>query len=462
MQRFLESRSSSAVSHGRRFAVRAVWQTRRASVGSPAVPHAKDHRGRSPPKSGSANTRCRPPSTCSTAAPRVPFIARYRKEATGGLDDIQLRELEARLALPARAGRPPRGRAQEHRGAGQAHARAARRHRGRAHQAGAGRPVPAVQAQAPHQGPDRARSRHRAAGRQAVRRPDAGSRRRGRRPSSRPRRARAARTSPPCPPCSTACATSCPSAGPKTRRWCSRCANGCGPKACCKSKLAAGKDENNPDVAKFRDYFDYDEPIGRVPSHRALAVFRGRALEILDAKLVLPVEPEPGKPSHRRRQDRAAPGLEPPGPPGRRPAAQVRGLDLAREAVAVDRARPVRPPARRRREGRDQGVRRQPARPAAGRAGRPARGDGPGPRHPHRREGGGGRCHRQAGGHGHRLSARAAPRLGRLAAHAGAAVPQARREPDRHRQRHRQPRDRQAGRRPDASALATRACSAWW
>ena len=28
----------------------------------------------------------------------VPFIARYRKEVTGELDDIQLRELEARLA----------------------------------------------------------------------------------------------------------------------------------------------------------------------------------------------------------------------------------------------------------------------------------------------------------------------------------------------------------------------------
>ena len=27
----------------------------------------------------------------------VPFIARYRKEATAGLDDIQLRELEYRL-----------------------------------------------------------------------------------------------------------------------------------------------------------------------------------------------------------------------------------------------------------------------------------------------------------------------------------------------------------------------------
>jgi len=64
-----------------------------------------------------------------------------------------------------------------------------------------------------------------------------------------------------------------------------------------KSGLMAGKDENNADIAKFRDYFDYDEPIGRVPSHRALAVFRGRAQEILDAKLVLPVEPEPGKPS---------------------------------------------------------------------------------------------------------------------------------------------------------------------
>ena len=57
------------------------------------------------------------------------------------------------------------------------------------------------------------------------------------------------------------------------------------------SKLVAGKDENQPDNAKFRDYFLYDEPIGRVPSHRALAVFRGRGLEILDAKLVLPEPP---------------------------------------------------------------------------------------------------------------------------------------------------------------------------
>ncbi len=64
-----------------------------------------------------------------------------------------------------------------------------------------------------------------------------------------------------------------------------------------RSQLASGKDEQNPDVAKFRDYFAYDEPINRVPSHRALAVFRGRGLEMLDAKLVQPTEPDPGQPS---------------------------------------------------------------------------------------------------------------------------------------------------------------------
>ncbi len=71
-----------------------------------------------------------------------------------------------------------------------------------------------------------------------------------------------------------------------------------------RSKKVEGKNENDPEVAKFRDYFEYDEPIGRVPSHRALAVFRGRALEILEAKLALPepqanstFKPEPGQPS---------------------------------------------------------------------------------------------------------------------------------------------------------------------
>ena len=63
------------------------------------------------------------------------------------------------------------------------------------------------------------------------------------------------------------------------------------------SRLAAGKDDQHPDVARFRDYFDYAEPIGRVPSHRALAVFRGRQLDLLDVKLVLPADAEPGQPA---------------------------------------------------------------------------------------------------------------------------------------------------------------------
>jgi protein Tex len=63
------------------------------------------------------------------------------------------------------------------------------------------------------------------------------------------------------------------------------------------SKLAPGKDGQHADAAKFRDYFDYAEPIRSVPSHRALAVFRGRTQEVLDAKLVLDEETLPGKPS---------------------------------------------------------------------------------------------------------------------------------------------------------------------
>ena len=58
------------------------------------------------------------------------------------------------------------------------------------------------------------------------------------------------------------------------------------------SSRVAEKNEQDPEVAKFRDYFDYDEPIHRVPSHRALAVFRGRTLGLLDAKLMLPADRE--------------------------------------------------------------------------------------------------------------------------------------------------------------------------
>lgn len=58
------------------------------------------------------------------------------------------------------------------------------------------------------------------------------------------------------------------------------------------SRLVEGKDANHPDIAKFRDYFDYAEPVRMVPSHRALAVFRGRSLECLEGKLVAPEAPQ--------------------------------------------------------------------------------------------------------------------------------------------------------------------------
>ncbi len=57
-----------------------------------------------------------------------------------------------------------------------------------------------------------------------------------------------------------------------------------------RARLMPGKDESAAEVAKFRDYFDFDEAIRSVPSHRALAVFRARALDILEARLVPPDE----------------------------------------------------------------------------------------------------------------------------------------------------------------------------
>lgn len=50
------------------------------------------------------------------------------------------------------------------------------------------------------------------------------------------------------------------------------------------SKLVAGKEQ---DGAKFRDYFDYSETLSKVPSHRALAILRGRNEGMLSIALEL-------------------------------------------------------------------------------------------------------------------------------------------------------------------------------
>lgn len=57
------------------------------------------------------------------------------------------------------------------------------------------------------------------------------------------------------------------------------------------SKMVPEK-ETDPAAAKYSDYFDYDEPIETVPSHRALAVFRGRQEGLLTVKVLLTEEEE--------------------------------------------------------------------------------------------------------------------------------------------------------------------------
>jgi uncharacterized protein len=55
------------------------------------------------------------------------------------------------------------------------------------------------------------------------------------------------------------------------------------------SKVIAGKEQEGE---KFADYFDYSEPISAIPSHRALALFRGRREQMLMVSLRLDTEEE--------------------------------------------------------------------------------------------------------------------------------------------------------------------------
>ncbi len=58
------------------------------------------------------------------------------------------------------------------------------------------------------------------------------------------------------------------------------------------SKVIEGKQDAGE---KFADYFDYSETIGTIPSHRALALFRGRREEMLTVALRLDTEEEKPK-----------------------------------------------------------------------------------------------------------------------------------------------------------------------
>ncbi len=56
-------------------------------------------------------------------------------------------------------------------------------------------------------------------------------------------------------------------------------------RACITSRVLKGKESEG---VKFSDYFEHEEPVRRVPSHRALALFRGAANDVLRLRLSLP------------------------------------------------------------------------------------------------------------------------------------------------------------------------------
>ncbi len=96
------------------------------------------------------------------------------------------------------------------------------------------------------------------------------------------------------------------------------------------AKVREGKEEAG---AKFADYFDFAEPYPKLPSHRILAMFRGEKEEILDLR----TEPEPAAPGGTPTLPGSPNQMGPPTQPG--PSDYERGI-AARFAIA-DRGRPA-------------------------------------------------------------------------------------------------------------------------
>ncbi|MCK4671707.1 MAG: RNA-binding transcriptional accessory protein, partial [Candidatus Aegiribacteria sp.] len=54
-----------------------------------------------------------------------------------------------------------------------------------------------------------------------------------------------------------------------------------------RSRVRSGQEEEG---SKFRDYYEWDEPVGRCPSHRVLAMLRGEKQNVLSLKITVPEE----------------------------------------------------------------------------------------------------------------------------------------------------------------------------
>ena len=197
---------------------------------------------------------------------------------------------------------------------------------------------------------------------------------------------------------------------------------------------------------KFRDWFDFSEALKTIPSHRFLALLRGRNQGVLRLSIELPDTPPDGQLGRCEQRIAARFGIRDAGPPRRPMAARYGALGMVGEDRGASRTRTHEQHARARRGRSDQRVRTQHQGPAACRAGRPARHHRSRPGAAHGRESGGGRCHRQAPRHGHHLSACPAPRLGWRHCHAFPARRCARCRSHRHRQWHGLARDGKARR----------------
>ena len=147
-----------------------------------------------------------------------------------------------------------------------------------------------------------------------------------------------------------------------------------------RSKVLKGKETEG---AKFSDYFDFGQAMKDMPSHRVLALLRGRNEGVLD--LDLDVAHEEGKPHPAELKIMSASGIARQRPSCRPLAVRYRAHGVAHETAHLAGCRSHGAHEGARRHGRHRRVQAQSERPAAGRTRRPARDHGARSRHPHGR-----------------------------------------------------------------------------
>ena len=124
------------------------------------------------------------------------------------------------------------------------------------------------------------------------------------------------------------------------------------------------RDGKKTEGEKFKDYFDFSEPLTKLPSHRILAMFRGEKEEILDLQM-LPEPPSatPAAFSSVRTQDHAALRDRRSRPAGRPLADRDRAMGMAHQDPGPSQRRLADAVVGRGRAGSHPRVRVQPARP---------------------------------------------------------------------------------------------------